>query len=112
MFAERITEHEIIIEIDQLKSNRSAGLDELDTKFIKKTIELDISKPVTHIFNLTFQGGLMTIDLVTPLFKANENFIFENYRPISVLTYFSKLLEKLGTVVRKVSSAIHRMVAF
>jgi hypothetical protein len=32
---------------------------------------------------------------VTPIFKANENNLFENCRPISVLTCFSKLLEKL-----------------
>jgi hypothetical protein len=33
--------------------------------------------------------------LVTPIFKAGDKQIFENYRPISVLTCFSKLLEKL-----------------
>ena len=52
-----------------------------------------------HIFNLTFQSGLipesLKIALVTPIYKANENFLFENYRPISVLTCFSKLLERL-----------------
>ena len=37
----------------------------------------------------------LKIALVTPIFKANENNLFENYRPISVLTCFSKLLEKL-----------------
>jgi hypothetical protein len=35
------------------------------------------------------------VALVTPIFKANENNEFKNYRPISVLTCFSKLLEKL-----------------
>jgi retron-type reverse transcriptase len=32
--------------------------------------------------------------VVTPIFKKNENNEFKNYRPISVLTFFSKLLEK------------------
>ena len=98
MFAEPITEHEIITEIDQLKSNKSAGHDEFNTKLIQ-TIKLEISKSLTHIFNLTFQTGLIPdsvkIALVTPIYKANENFLFENYRPISVLTCFSKLLERL-----------------
>ena len=93
MFAEPITEHEIITEIDQLKSNKSAGHDEFNTKLIQ-TIKLEISKSLTHIFNLTFQSGLipdsLKIALVTPIYKANENFLFENYRPISVLTFFFK----------------------
>jgi hypothetical protein len=48
---------------------------------------------------LTFLSGTIPDDLkialVTPIFKANENNEFKNYRPISVLTCFSKLLEKL-----------------
>jgi hypothetical protein len=48
---------------------------------------------------LTFFSGTIPDDLkialVTPIFKANENNEFKNYRPISVLTCFSKLLEKL-----------------
>jgi retron-type reverse transcriptase len=59
----------------------------------------EISKPLAHIFNLTFTTGLipeeLKIALVTPIYKANEANIFTNYRPISVLTCFSKLLEKL-----------------
>ena len=98
MFAEPITEYEIITEIDQLKSNKGAGHDEFNAKLIQ-TIKPEISKPLTHIFNLTFQSGLipdsLKIALVTPIYKANENFLFENYRPISVLTCFSKLLERL-----------------
>ena len=91
MFAEPIAEHEIITEIDQLKPNKGAGHDEFNTKLIQ-TIKLEISKPLTHIFNLTFQSGLipdsLKIALVTPIYKANENFLFDNYRPISVLTCF------------------------
>jgi sarcosine oxidase/L-pipecolate oxidase len=51
------------------------------------------------VFNLTFLTGTIPDDLkialVTPIFKANEKNEFKNYRPISVLTCFSKLLEKL-----------------
>ena len=38
--------------------------------------------------------------LVTPIFKENQNNDFRNYRPISVLTCFSKLLEKLKRLVK------------
>ena len=79
-------------------ADKSAGHDEFNTKLIQ-TIKLEISKPLTHIFNLTFQSGLipysLKIALVTPIFKANENFLFENHRRISVLTSFSKVFERL-----------------
>ena len=31
----------------------------------------------------------------TPIFKVGENWNLENYRPISVLPYFYKILEKI-----------------
>ena len=64
-----------------------------------KAINAEILKPLTYIYNLTFLTGKipksLKIALVTPIFKANESNLFENYRPISVLSCFSKLLEKL-----------------
>jgi retron-type reverse transcriptase len=59
----------------------------------------EVSKPLAHIFNLTFTTGIIPeqikTSLVTPVFKSNEENKFENYRPISVLTCFAQLLEKL-----------------
>jgi hypothetical protein len=53
----------------------------------------------TFQFNLTFLSGIipdnLKIALVTPIFKSNEINQFKNYRPISVLSCFSKILEKL-----------------
>ena len=45
----------------------------------------------------------IALQLITPIFKGNEKNRFENYRPISVLTCFSKLLEKL---------MVKRLIAF
>jgi hypothetical protein len=68
-----------------------------------KAIATEISEPLSHIFSLTFLSETIPDDLkialVTPIFKANENNEFKNYRPISVLTCFSKLLEKLNIYV-------------
>ncbi len=64
-----------------------------------KAIKQEICKPLAHIFNLTFETGLipntLKIALITPNFKANEEYLFENYRPILVLTCFLELLEKV-----------------
>ena len=37
----------------------------------------------------------LKIARVLPLFKAGDKSIFSNYRPISVLPFFSKILKKL-----------------
>ena len=78
--------------------NKSCGYDGINANIIK-VVAKEISEPLTHIFNLSFSSGIIPdnvkIALVTPIFKDNEENRFENYRPISVLTCFSKLLEKL-----------------
>ena len=88
MFIEPVTEYELQIEINNLSETKSAGHDDKSARMIK-IISEEIIKPLTYIYNLSFETGKI------PFFKAKENNLFENYRPISVLTCFSKLLEKL-----------------
>ena len=51
------------------------------------------------LFNLSFKTGFIPTILKTakivPIFKAGETDNFTNYRPIGLLSSFSKLLEKL-----------------
>ena len=55
-------------------------------------------EPLLHIFNLSLQTGVfpdkLKIARVT-LFKCGDNYELGNYRPISELPCFSKLLEKI-----------------
>ena len=37
----------------------------------------------------------LQVALVTPVFKANNNEEFSNYKPISRIPYFSKMLEEI-----------------
>ena len=57
-----------------------------------------ITKPITNIINLTIQTGthpeLLKTATVSPVFKKEDPLSNENYRPISVLTVFSKILER------------------
>ena len=56
--------------------------------------------PICHLFNLSFKTGFIPTTLKTakivPIFKAGETDNFTNYRPISLLSSFSKLLEKVA----------------
>ena len=50
-----------------------------------------------NIFNLSLNTGIipdrMKVAKVTPIFKKDEKHSISNYRPISVLPCFSKILE-------------------
>lgn len=67
-------------------------------KIVKWVIEA-ISKPLTYICNLSFQTGKfpnkMKIAKVVPLYKTGDRHHFTNYRPVSLLPQFSKILEKI-----------------
>jgi hypothetical protein len=62
------------------------------------TIDI-ITVPFTHIANLTFQTGIFPNDLkrakVIPIYKAADPCLLNNYRPISLLSSYSKILERL-----------------
>ena len=97
-FLNPVTEPEIIDHIKSLRDNKSSGFDNISNKVIKYVANL-ISKPLCHIFNMSFQNGifpdLLKIAKVIPILKKDDPHTFKNYRPISLLPCFSKLLERL-----------------
>ena len=54
---------------------------------------------ITHLANLSFLQGVfpqyIKIALICPIYKAKDPMIFSNYRTISLLSLFSKILERL-----------------
>ena len=81
-----------------LKSNNSPGSDGLHVNFIKAVYSL-IKQPRMKIFDSSLSLGIFTnsmkIAKVTPVFRAAKKELVSNYRPISVLPCFSKILEKI-----------------
>ena len=55
--------------------------------------------PLKYIFNLSLQQGIfpekLKIANVSLIYKKDQEFFLTNYRPISVLPCFSKLLERI-----------------
>ncbi len=76
-------------------SNDAQGV---STKMIKY-IGNEISIPLAHIFNLSLSMGVFPSKLklcrVVPIFKSGNNMECDNYRPISLLSSISKILEKI-----------------
>ena len=83
----------------ELKVKKSTDFSGLSTHFLKNVIDI-ISTPLSHIFNKSMESGVVPeqckIAKVSPVFKkgGNEGNV-NDYRPISVLSIFSKILEKI-----------------
>ena len=64
-----------------------------------KNIFDTLKVPLLHIVNLSLKSGIfpekMKIAKVLPLYKAGEKTDVNNYRPISLLPLFSKILERI-----------------
>ena len=90
--------HEIINIIKSLKTKESYGYDGISTKLLKISANY-ICSPLTHIFNKALAAGIfpqrLKYSVIKPLFKKDDKTITSNYRPISLLTSFSKVLRKL-----------------
>ena len=58
-----------------------------------------ISHSLLHILNLSLSQGIFPDELkianIIPLFKAEDPMLFNNYRPVSLLSIFSKIFEKM-----------------
>ena len=93
-----LNDEEIKIAFSTLKSNKSPGFDDISSEVIKFVFDALI-EPIRHIFDLSLTKGVfpdkLKIARITPIFKSGERELVSNYRPISVLTCFSKILERI-----------------
>ena len=81
-----------------LKSNSSSGHDELPSNILSTSIKAFL-KPLMHIINRSLNTDIvpdnMKIAKITSVFKTDDKHDLNNYRLISILSYFSKLLDKV-----------------
>jgi hypothetical protein len=80
-----------------LKTSKSPGADKLSPRLVK-----DISvilEPLLYIYNLSLPSGVVPAEMklaqVIPVLKKGDPQLPGNYRPISLLSIFDKLLEKI-----------------
>ena len=88
---------EILSVINKLPTKTSSGHDHISCKILKEIKDI-ISEPLALLTNQVFNTSIFPAKLklakVIPLYKKGDIFSIENYRPISLLSSFSKVLEK------------------
>jgi hypothetical protein len=80
-----------------LEPKKSSGYDEITSKILKACASL-IFHPLSYICNHSLHTVVfpdrLKIVAVKPLYKKGDKTSMTNYRPISLLTVFSKVFEK------------------
>ena len=96
IYLEPVEESEILKILNTLK-NSAPGPDDIKAGPIKH-VALHIAKPLAYICQLSLDQGYFPDELklskIIPLYKSNDPTLFSNYRPISLLSVFSKIMEK------------------
>lgn len=98
IFLNPVSEMEILEITNTFKNGKSSGFDDINPGVIKQIAPF-VVQPLAHIFNLSMVTGVfpsaLKIAKVIPIYKKDDPHTFSNYRPISVLPCFSKILERL-----------------
>lgn len=93
-----ITEEIVMDTLKEIKGKKSQGVDNISACLLKEIMPI-ILVPVVYLFNLSIRTGYVPPSYkcakIVPIFKSGDLGHFTNYRPISLLSSFSKLLEKI-----------------
>jgi len=96
IFISPVTE-EVVSLAKNLKNKLTAGYDYIPESLLKQCIQI-IKGPLTHIYNVSLRSEVFPDEWkaakVKPLYKKGDRYNIQNYRPISIILVFAKLLEK------------------
>jgi hypothetical protein len=77
--------------------NKATGVDKISARLLKAT-KHTISEPLCNLINYTLDAASFPNRLkeaqVVPIFKKKDSLDKQNYRPVSILPYISKIFEK------------------
>ena len=97
IFLSPVTNIEIIQIIQDLK-NSAAGYDEISASALK-LVSCHVVVPLVYLWNLSIEQGVFPRELklanVLPSYKTDDPYLFNNYRPVSLLSILSKGFGKI-----------------
>jgi hypothetical protein len=98
MFLEPTCKEEALKIIQNCDSKTSCDCNGLDMIMVKNISKV-IADPFAEICNKSFEQGIfpdkLKVAKIVPLSKSGDPQVYTNYRPVSLLPQFSKILEKL-----------------
>ena len=90
--------NEVLNVINSLDLHKSVGHDKTSSFFLR-VASSNLAPAISFFIDNAFRIGIFLhsckIVIVIPLFKSGKTDNLNNYRPISILTCFSKIFEKL-----------------
>lgn len=93
-----VTPLDVEYNINKMKNTHSAGIDNISNAILRQIKGL-VSVPLAHVINRSFVEGIFPGGLkhnkVIPVYKHNCRETLSNYRPITLVSSFSKLIEML-----------------
>ena len=103
------TDEDEILSIVNRSKNTGIGWDGISAKLVKCSIRRYVAQ-LAYIVNLSLTQGVFPDELkiakVIPLFKSGDHKLIKNYRPVSVLPYFSKIFERI--VLNRITKFINQ----
>ena len=93
-----VSPYEIELEIIQIPLNKSTGLYSCPTRLLKIARHV-IATPLSTLINLSVENGYFPSKLkhakIIPIFKEGDDTDPSNFRPISLLSIFNRIFEKM-----------------
>ena len=93
-----VTEEKVEQAIRNLKANKAAGVDELESSYVKGSME-GLVRPLRILFEKSLTDGKIPREWkeanVTAVFKQGARKKPENYRPVSLTSQVGKVMEKI-----------------
>jgi hypothetical protein len=96
IFIRHIDTEEVFKAIKSIKTKRSVGPDGIPAYIVKGCADI-ITPTLSHLFNVSLKTGVFPnkwkTAKVCPIFKNGDRNDVKNYRPVSILSIFSKIFE-------------------
>ena len=96
-----VQQGELCEAISKLQDKSSLDLNSLSMNLLKKTVK-SIEIPLLHILSCSITQGIVPLKFkiakIIPIYKGGDTTEVSNYRPISLISNFAKILEKIVAI--------------